>query len=282
MPEGTSHPTLRTRVLVSLAGTLAIAAIGAVDFFSGVELRIFPLYYLPIALVAWHLGRTGAVIAAAVSAAAWLSSNLWAGLSFSQQHIWIANVLLQGTSFAVVGLLIAALRNALIRERELSRSDPLTTLLNGRAFHVEAARLLALCRRNERPVTVAYIDLDNFKSVNDRLGHQAGDALLRSVAEVLRATTRPSDVAARLGGDEFVVLLPEVGPREAAIVLERLRSRLAGACASQLGPVTGSIGGVTFLTAPTDLHDVVHRSDTRMYAAKTAGKNRVHLEVVGD
>jgi diguanylate cyclase (GGDEF)-like protein len=191
------------------------------------------------------------------------------------------NTLVQAASFAIVGLLIAALRGALIRERGLSRTDPLTSLLNIRAFYEEAAWILALCRRKGRPVTLAYLDLDNFKAVNDAMGHHAGDDLLRRVAALLRASTRPTDLCARLGGDEFAVLLPEVDPRDAAVTLERLLLRLSEAAASDTCRVTGSIGAITFTTVPEDLEDMVRAVDSRMYVAKAEGKNRLHLETAG-
>lgn len=93
----------------------------------------------------------------------------------------MANTLVQGTSFAVVGLLVARLRGALARERALSRTDPLSGLLNSRAFHEEAVRLSAIYRRAARPLTIAYVDLDNFKLINDTHGHNAGDERLRTI-----------------------------------------------------------------------------------------------------
>ena len=145
----------------------------------------------------------------------------------------------------------------------------------------EGDRLLALCRRKGRPITMAYLDLDNFKAVNDERGHQAGDDLLRRVAALLQASIRPSDLAARLGGDEFAVLLPEVGAPDAAVMLERLRSLLADTLGANQPSVSSSIGGVTFVTAPGSVEEMVHQADSRMYLAKTTGKNRVQLEIAG-
>lgn len=262
--------------------TLAILAIAGVDYVAGVEVRTFPLYYAPISLVAWYRGRSGALSASTLCAACWVGSNYLAGMRYSHPAIWLVNTGVQATSFAIVGLLIATLSIALTTARGLSRSDPLTSLLNTRAFYADARRILALCRRKKRPVTIAYLDLDNFKTVNDRLGHQAGDNLLRHVANLLRASIRPSDLAARLGGDEFVILLPEVGADEAAATLERLRSLLADTVLSTPETVTTSIGGVTFTTVPEEVEDMVRQADARMYAAKAAGKNRVYLETAGD
>jgi diguanylate cyclase (GGDEF)-like protein len=280
LPIAPSVPTRTSQVAVWIAATLGIVAIGGFDYATGIELRVFPFYFLPISLLAWHAGRSGALVSAVLSAAAWEISNLLGGLDFSHPGIWIGNTVVQAVSFATVGLLIATLKGSLLRERGLSRTDPLTALLNSRAFFEEAARILSLCRRQGRPVTLAYVDLDNFKAVNDRLGHQAGDDLLCSVAVSLKASTRPSDLCARLGGDEFVVLLPETDSHEASGVLERLRSTLSETVAQDRNPVTCSIGAVTFPTVPDNLEEMIRSADSSMYAAKTEGKDRVHHQVV--
>lgn len=258
----------------------AILLISPLDVFSGVELPVFPLYYLPITFAAWQFGWLGAVAAAALSTFGWYASNQLAGLQFAHPVIWVANTLAQGTSFAIVGLLVAALRATMVRERTLSRMDLLCPLLNRRAFFEDSLRLLALCRRNERPVTLAYLDLDNFKAVNDSRGHKAGDDLLLRVAQVLTSSIRTSDVAARLGGDEFVILLPEVGPEQAQWVLERLRAAICQSHPELPSAVSVSVGAVTYLMAPDDLDMMVQRADAVMYSAKNEGKNRVYLDVI--
>jgi len=271
----------RSAVVVWIVAALATVAIGGIDYLSGVELRVFPLYYAPVSFIAWYRGRSGALVASALGALVWVASNWLAGLRFSNPDLWVTNTLVQGLSFAVVGWLIASLRASLIRERGLSRTDPLTALSNRRAFYEDSGRSLALCRRMRRPITIAYVDLDDFKTVNDTLGHEAGDGVLRSIAEQLRAAIRPSDLSARLGGDEFAVVLPEVGPDVAAATLERLRSILARPAAPGQGAVNVSIGGVTFVEAPDTVEQMVQRADAGMYEAKKTGKNRVHLEVAG-
>jgi diguanylate cyclase (GGDEF)-like protein len=258
----------------------AILLISTLDVFSGVELRVFPLYFLPITFAAWHFGWLGAVAAAALSTFGWYASNQLAGMEFSHAVIWAGNSVSQGLSFAIVGLLVAALRSTMARERTLSRMDLLCPLLNRRAFFEESVRLLALCRRSKRPITLAYLDLDNFKAVNDSRGHKAGDDLLRTVAQVLTASIRSSDVAARLGGDEFVILLPEVGPEQAQWVLERLRAAICQSHPDLPSPVSVSVGAVTYILAPDDLDMMVQRADAVMYSAKNEGKNRVYLDVI--
>ena len=257
---------------------LAIFLVGAVDFATGVELRTFPLYYLPIAFAAWYFGRTWTVVAVGLSTVAWVGSNFLAGLHYSSPAIWLFNTVMLISSFLVVGLLLAELKEALIHEKQLSRLDALTGLMNARAFREEAAPILSVARRKNRPVTVAYIDLDDFKGVNDAHGHHEGDAMLRHVASAIRRCTRISDLAARMGGDEFVLLLPETGAREARVSLDRLGCRLAEVLDSSRHPVTASIGAVVFATVTEGLDAMIHAADRRMYMAKAAGKDRLVIE----
>lgn len=120
-----------------------IALVGWIDYVSGAELRVYPLYYAPITLLAWNVGPRGVVVAAFLSAAAWLAGNYLAGQQYSIAFVWVANALVQAASFGVVGFLISSLNEALVRERGLSRTDPLTSLLNIRAFYEESERILA-------------------------------------------------------------------------------------------------------------------------------------------
>ena len=269
----------RTRAALLITGGVVLIAM--VDFVSGIELRVFPLYYAPIALAAWTFGRPGALLTAGASALGWFAANQLAGQQYSHPLIWVANTIVQGSSFATVGLLVAYLRVTLFRERALRRTDPLSGMLYQRAFYDESDRLMGLCRRGRRPVTLAYLDLDNFKTVNDTLGHLAGDDLLCDVGQVLQAAVRSSDLVARLGGDEFAVLLPELGAAEAVQTLHRLRDAVAGVMRQSSAPVTMSIGAVTMMTAPGSVEEMVQRADTVMYQAKRDGKNRIRFEVVG-
>jgi diguanylate cyclase (GGDEF)-like protein len=266
-------------VLVTVVGILFVAE---VDFASGVELRVYPLYYLPLSFAAWYVGRGWTLVAAGLCTIAWMGSNYLAGLTYSSSAVWAFNTVMHGTSFLVVGLLLAGLKTALTHEKQLSRIDPVTSLLNVRAFYEEARRVLSVGRRKHQPVTIAYIDLDDFKSVNDTHGHHAGDEILLRVGEAIRRCTRISDVSGRMGGDEFVLLLPETGPVEARLVFDRLRAAIAQTLAETRYAVTASIGGVVFPAVPETVEAMVRVADERMYAAKAAGKNRIQLDVVED
>lgn len=258
---------------------LSLLAIAVIDYQSGVELRTFPLYYGPIALSAWHFGRGGALAAAVLASLGWFVSNQLAGLQYTNPLFWVFNTLVQGSSFAIVGWLVATLRQSQLREHELARIDSDTGLPNSRALYEDGSRMLELCRRKGRPVTLAYIDLDYFKTVNDRDGHAAGDRLLQTVAQALRSAIRAADLPARMGGDEFAVLFPELGPGEVEAAIARLHQTLTGALAETSSGVTASVGAVTFLAPPSDLEPMVHDADALMYRAKQQGRNQLCRDV---
>ena len=280
MPHPSAGNRVPHRAVTMLGCVVGVVALGLLDYATGYELRFSPLYYLPVSLAAWRLGRAAAVAIATLSAASWLIANQLAGQQYSHVAVWAVNTVMQGGSFVLVGLIVAAMRAARDREAALSRTDELTGLLNARAFVEHAERLVALAHRQQRPLTVAYIDLDNFKAVNDTHGHARGDAVLIAVADVLRRTTRASDVVARMGGDEFVVLLPDASGAAARGILERLRAEAARHLVNVAGgvAVTTSVGGVTFDVPPEDLDALIRRADHVMYAAKAAGKDQVVLE----
>lgn len=255
-----------------------IAAVGYVDYVTGIDVRVFPLYFVPIAIAAWRVSRVAAVILAVVATVGWDLANALVEARPLASWIWAINTVTQLVAFLLTAILISELRRRLDAEAALSRTDPLTALANGRGFFERAGVLLAFARRSRMPIAFAYIDLDNFKRVNDVHGHQAGDAALRLAADVLRASTRESDVLGRLGGDEFATLLPDTDVEGARRVLEHVRARVAEAMRARGWPVTTSIGAVVFPTAPGSVAEAVKVADALMYRVKAGGKDRVEVE----
>ena len=154
---------------------------------------------------------------------------------------------------------------------QLSRTDSLTGLHNRRAFLDELARELSRARRQQRPLAALYLDVDDFKALNDRDGHGRGDEALAAVAAALTGTLREIDVAARLGGDEFCVLLPDTDLRQAAAVAARLRERVR-----TTSPVTVSIGVAALRDADyADPDGLIGRADAAMYRDKRRRRDGV-------
>jgi diguanylate cyclase (GGDEF)-like protein/PAS domain S-box-containing protein len=169
---------------------------------------------------------------------------------------------------------------ALEAERKLARVDSLTGLANRRAFYEGAELERKRALRRSRPLSIAYLDLDNFKQINDRNGHEMGDELLACVGGIMRANLRAEDMVARLGGDEFAVLLPESDYQAASIAVTKLHRILSDEMQKHCWPVGVSLGMVTFESIPENVEDMVHAADELMYNVKRDGKNRIALSQV--
>jgi diguanylate cyclase (GGDEF)-like protein len=179
-----------------------------------------------------------------------------------------------GTAFIV--LLMVKDRHVDIY-RHAAETDYLTGLLNRRAF---LANALTLCARagGKKPVTLLMFDLDHFKLVNDRFGHAVGDEVLRVFAQVVRKSTRASDIVGRLGGEEFGAIVAE--PTEFALMIgERIRAGFEAAGAEVAGHAVGatvSIGAATAHDLVTNIDALIARADAALYRAKGDGRNRLH------
>jgi diguanylate cyclase (GGDEF)-like protein len=160
--------------------------------------------------------------------------------------------------------------------------DPLTGLLNRRRFVELAQRELDVARRARMPLSIALLDIDDFKQVNDKYGHAVGDAALQAVALAFGASLRSTDLAARWGGEEFALVLPATGQADAAEVLQRaltaIRNLRLAVSGGHVISCTASAGLAQSLEGTTRCEDIVARADVAMYRAKVAGKDRVVLD----
>lgn len=233
------------------------------------------LYALPIALAAWHRGRgvtlfivyeavgvrTGALVLHRGSA----GEAMWAG----HEAEVIANYISALVIFVLVAWGVRALRASVDRERLHARQDALTGLLNRRAFleraDVERSRLA----RSGSVLTVAYLDLDGFKAINDTMGHEAGDSVLRRVALVLARGTRGTDAVGRVGGDEFAILLPDTAAHDADELLQKLEQSIAEAT-ENIPSVRVSWGLAAINSPGLDVPVMLDIADRAMYSQKRA------------
>ncbi len=162
---------------------------------------------------------------------------------------------------------------------ELSQTDPLTRLCNRRSLTEILENELDRCRRNATPCSLIMADIDHFKRVNDRYGHQSGDEVLITVADLLREQLRPYDLAARYGGEEFCLVLPETSPEQAENVAERIRKRVENYNFSGIAAdlhLTISLGVASLAGESTKTEDeLIRLADEALYLAKNNGRNRV-------
>jgi diguanylate cyclase (GGDEF)-like protein len=270
------------KILIYPAVVLGLLAVGALDYFTGSDVHVVSLYFIPLALAGRRLGRTGAAISSLLSTIIWLAMLYANGVRYPHSYIWLVNFLTQGAGFLTLAMLVALLSETLRKEQANSRTDPLTGLRNRLAFFEQAGMALSLCNRNARPVALAYIDLDNFKNVNDTLGHARGDALLQKCGAIIAESLRATDIASRIGGDEFVVFLPETSAENAVALMERVLRTLETCADFQRADVTATIGIVAQVAARSGLEQLLQSADAQMYSAKKDGKNRISMQCLSD
>lgn len=246
------------------------------------------LYLLPIVTSALTLGQMVTLLQVGLIAACYVFLGFATNLSF-------LSVISAGNFAAALApmLLVAYITtmlsqdilNAMARIRLISETDGLTQTYNMRAFEAIARREVALASRYNRIFSLLMVDSDSLKKVNDTHGHEAGDRLIKLVVKCMRDSLRATDVLARYGGDEFVCLLPETGREGAAIVAERIRSRIAETPLSGTGgaiPTSVSIGVASFPEHGDAFDILAKNADRALYASKAAGRNRVTVHAAGD
>ncbi|HZE93161.1 MAG TPA: GGDEF domain-containing protein [Gemmatimonadales bacterium] len=236
--------------------------------------RLAILYVVPVLLVTWTDGVVWGIVFG-VASIGLREMVAWDQMPPDTPLGWrIAN----GAAYvAVVALAMAGLENLRRSQALLARlviQDQLTNVLNARAFAERLTQELDRNRRYPRPLALMYMDLDNFKVINDTHGHQTGDAVLRLVADAMRSSVRQADVVGRLGGDEFAVLMPETDAQLADAAAKRLVASLRNVFKGTPN-VTASIGVVSCTATDASTDDLLRRADQAMYDAKKMGKDRV-------
>jgi diguanylate cyclase (GGDEF)-like protein len=271
----------RSRLFTVGVALAFLAGTGLADWLTGRDISLSVFYVAPIALTTWFVNRRTGLLFAFLSTLTWFVAD-----DMGRPHIqplvpyWNAAVRL---GFYVVALVILAkLKAALERERSLSREDATTGVANARAFLELASTEVERSHRFRRPITLLYVDCDDFKAVNDNHGHIIGDEVLRAAARAMQGAVREVDFVARMGGDEFVVLLTETDAAGAEVAARRLHESLRDAMARRGWPVTFSVGVATFPAGMDSVEKALKEADELMYSAKRRGKNCAAFAVYGE
>ncbi|MDT7603478.1 MAG: hypothetical protein QOF61_1475 [Acidobacteriota bacterium] len=268
--------------LVTLALLLVVVQ-SAINYLAGPDFSFVIFYLLPVSFVAWLVGRRASYAVSLVCATGYFLTEYLSPHFDGREYLAFFNALARLGAFLLVAYFVNAFRRSLEHERELARTDELTGATNRRSFFEAAQLEINRARRHRHPFTIAYIDIDNFKELNDRFGHAAGDTVLRAVVQTLRRDIREIDLVARLGGDEFVLFLPETDDEAARAVVSRARANLDALAAQRDWRVTFSIGVVTWTTPPRTVDSMIRQADDAMYEVKNSGKNRVaHQTISGE
>ncbi len=247
--------------------------IGALDLLTGPDISVSLFYLLPITFVTWRIGRNAGF---ALSFCVWVVVDARQIYSHTAVGYWNAAI-----SLAFLLTLSSTLAEFSVL-LEWVRTDYLTGLVNGRGFHELVQKEIYRCKRTGRSFSLAYLDIDNFKSINDTLGHNAGDAVLRLVGDTLQKSTRKSDSVARIGGDEFMILLCGTDQQSASAAMAKIEEALRTELSGGHWPVTLTIGVATFRLPPDTVEAAVQQADDLMYEGKQMGKNtRNHRVIAG-
>jgi diguanylate cyclase (GGDEF)-like protein len=249
---------------------------------TGPELTLSLFYLLPIMLTAWYVGLVAGVVLAFCCTGLWLLADLTVIDAFRRPVIPVVNETFRLMVFLIIAWITATLHKALVKQKLLANIDPLTRISNRRAFFDLAERELKRARRFNYPLSILYMDLDNFKRVNDDLGHHVGDELLCLVARHIQGRIREIDILARLGGDEFCALLVDSEPVASRKVTRKLQLEISELMHDRNWPVTISIGAATFFSLPGSVGEMIATADQLMYVAKKDRQLNIFHKTIND
>lgn len=269
---------LSTRRLY-LCGLALLVVVGIIDFITGPEISVSILYLIPVALVSWYAEKPAGYIVSIAAAVVWLIIDQVSINSYSNALIASWNGLVRLMFFSLTAYFLFTLKSYLGRESVLLRIDKLTGAKNAQAFRDEIRFLLKLAARHQRPVTLAYLSLDNFKQANATLGEEEGDRMLQTIVMALTLSCRSTDVVGRLGGDEFAILLPETDLAGAKTTFDKLHDRIQAILEDQGWSVGVSAGVAVFQEQPPNVAEAMQYAASLLRRVKTENAGKLIYEV---
>lgn len=263
-------------------GIILVALFGVLDYITGNEIVFTLFYFIPIVLVTLAVNQRFGLFLSFLSALTLLIAEIAAGQTYSNPIFYLLNTLIRTVFYSFVTYLVAALYKSQKEERLAARTDFVTGAVNARYFNELLQMEVERIRRYPHPITVVFIDIDNFKVVNDLFGHRMGDEVLRCIAIELKAQLRSTDCIARLGGDEFALLLPSARQSDAEVVISKVHNHLRAEMRRRNLPVTFSMGAVTCVIPPYSAEQIINLADELMYEVKNSTKDGVRFKTWGN
>ncbi len=263
---------------------ICMALLGAVAAFkvtAGHDVPVADFILLPVAGLAWLARSRWYAYLAAVIAMVVTVAIAEIGAASAPWGAALDAACVRFAVYVVVIMFVQAMHKMQVQRDAEARRDHQTAAANARAFEAAAQTEIGRLRRYGRPVSLLYLDVDDFKAINDRFGHTAGDQVLGTASHVMRCTVRANDLVARLGGDEFAVLMPETERFSAVALARRLREELKRVTLPDGRPMRFSMGVASFTHAPESVDAMIRAADALMYRAKDQGKGRIESGEVG-
>ncbi|MCB1189047.1 MAG: GGDEF domain-containing protein [Leptospiraceae bacterium] len=249
--------------------------LGYIDLYTGYEFSFSIFYLIPITFTVLYADFRFSIVISIISAAFWLFADIYSGHKYQNTIYPVWNTFMRLGYFLLHSFFLSKFLILYKITKQNASIDLLTNAVNSRFFHELLNQELKKSQRNKRPFTLIYMDLDNFKSVNDTYGHLAGDSLLKLISSLIIKNVRTSDIFARLGGDEFALFLPETGFEESKQIIKRLKQIADMEFSKNNWNVSLSIGAVTFKTFNLSVEEMILQTDNLMYKVKKKGKNNI-------
>ncbi|MBN2544499.1 MAG: GGDEF domain-containing protein [Spirochaetes bacterium] len=258
---------------------IMISLSGFVEYYFNFNYSILFFSILLILYSSWYINKTSSIILSVLATLLLFNNDIH--LLNNSLSADLINNFIRLILFISLSLIINEVKNKFHMIKNLAKTDFLTGILNPRAFYESAKIELKRSDRYKQPLTLIYLDIDNFKSINDSYGHLKGDTVLNSVANVLKDNTRLTDIVARVGGDEFALLLPYTGYDAAGIFIEKIKGALCAKMSKEIFMVTYSIGAVTYSDIfPQTVTQMMNEADEVMYSVKKESKDSIkHLNM---
>ncbi|MDO6613441.1 diguanylate cyclase [Shewanella sp. 1_MG-2023] len=264
---------------ILLLALLVILAISIAHIVIGETIDVGLFYIFSVLLVSWYGSKKAGISLALLSVIVLVVTEDY----FSQFSVPMSELLLFSVPYALVfsgvAIMTTNFRNVYRVETEAADTDSLTGAHSVRSFYVELANELLRSQRYDHVFSLVYLDIDNFKGINDSLGHSVGDKLLIEVANCLVLSLRATDIVARLGGDEYACLLPETKQEEAKSAFLKAKKLLKDRMRKNKWPVSFSVGLVTFENIPGDIKEAMEIADKLMYSVKNEKKDNIAYKV---
>ena len=253
-----------------IIGMTSCILLGLIDLITPNEFVLSFFYLLPIAFTTWFAGKRGGILVSIICTCFLAPNFIKMSVIASAWNISSALGI-----FLIVTLMQDKIHDLLKIESNLSRTDPLTGAINKRAFLELVGYEMIRLHRESKPFSLAYLDIDNFKKVNDQYGHPKGDEVLKLVVSCLIDNLRKTDVVARMGGDEFTIFYPEIGQEGVKVATKRINKYLTELSMNNSWPTSISMGVITSENEECKLDVIVAKADELMYKVKSSGKNDV-------
>ncbi|GAB4306581.1 MAG: hypothetical protein Kow0090_21740 [Myxococcota bacterium] len=269
---------IKSKIIAVFISSSLLVIVGYIDYLTGIEISFSIFYLFPILIMAWYTSKTYGLLMAIIGATVWYINDAVHTPHYSHYLIPIWNAFVRLVFFSIITFFLCKLKSQLLKESLMARIDELTGLFNARAFYEYGQREVERAIRLGLPLSICYIDLDNFKQVNDTFGHSEGSKVIKTVGKLIQENIRPYDVASRLGGDEFAILFPQTNCNEVNSALSKLNEGVQKGLNQGGWGVTLSIGAVSYATPPREIQELIKKADSLMYNAKNKGKNQIELE----